>query len=309
MEVDPHRVDPVVVRARRIRVDGDPLLVRLVADGVVARDDVRLPVRRRDPLIRSFRGVRTHRHRDRLGGLHAVRLLRLADRVIVAAVAPVEELVREVDLVVVAEAVERADGVRVVRPSFIPRHVPLHGPRLAAVEGFVEAEQVVVPLRAHDPLGRADQMPRIRRIDADVGLRVILHELRRTRRIAGVAAGLRRIRRSCARVLAGGRPGTRRHAAVAVARAVVERRSVDLGAIAAHLLRRHVDVRHAGLLVARRVCLVGLIALRHVADARIERRRGAPRARCRSEDDRRADEPCEDEYAAELHGVTSWLGD
>src|SRR5581483_8627303 len=142
------------------------------------------------------------------GGLHRVRLLRLADRVVLAAVALVEELVRQVDLVVVAEAVERPDRVGVVRPSFVAGYVSLHGPRLSAVERLVEAEQVVVALRAHDPLGRADQMPWIRGIDSDVGLGVILHELRRTRRIPRVAAGLRWIRRSCTRVLAGGRAGT-----------------------------------------------------------------------------------------------------
>ena len=301
MEVDPHGVDPVEMRACRIRVDRYPLLVRLVADGVVARDDVRLAVGGRDPLCRRCRAVWSHRHGDDLGGLHGIGLLRLPDCEVVAAVALVEELVRQVELVVVAEAVEGADGVGVVGPAFVPRHMTLHGPRLAAVERLVEAKEVVVALGAHDPLGRADQMLRIRRIDADVGFGVILHQLRRARGIPRVAAGLCRIGRRFARVLAGRGAGAGGHAAVPVARAVVEPGRVDLGPVAAHLLRRHVDVGHTGLLVARRVRLVRLIALRHVADARTERRRSALRGRCRSEDDSCAGEPCEDGYAAELH--------
>src|SRR5207248_5744593 len=114
-----------------------------------------------DPLRRRGGAMRPHRDGDHLGRLHGIRLLRLADGEVVAPVRVIEELVRKVELVIVAEAVERADRVGVVGPTFVPRYVTLHRPRRATIKRLVEAGQVVVTLGADEPLDRADQMQRI----------------------------------------------------------------------------------------------------------------------------------------------------
>src|SRR5438132_1076376 len=93
-------------------------------------------------VIHCLSGSRPHGDADDLGRLDRVRLLRLADGVVLASVRVVEELVRQVELVVVAETVERTDRVGVVRPAFEAGDVPLDAPRRAAVERLVEAEQV-----------------------------------------------------------------------------------------------------------------------------------------------------------------------
>ena len=54
VEVDPHDVDTVVMQARRVVVDRDPLLVRLVADAVVGGHEVGPAVVGRDPVGRSL---------------------------------------------------------------------------------------------------------------------------------------------------------------------------------------------------------------------------------------------------------------
>ena len=282
VEDNPHRVDPVVVRAGRIRVDRDPLLVRLAADAVVGGDEVRVAVDGRPPAGRVRGPVRPHRDGDHLGRLHGIRLLRLADGEVVAPVRVIEELVRKVELVIVAEAVERADRVGVVGPTLVPRHVTLHRPRRATIERLVEAGQVVVTLGADEPLDRADQMQRISRVDTNVRLGMVLDQLRRSRGIARVAPSLRRVRPRGARVLTRGRARTSRHARVAIVRPIVERTRVDLGSIAANPLRRRIDVRDAKALDALRVRRVGLRPLRYVPHTRIgprRSRRGARRSR------------------------------
>src|SRR5690348_1782931 len=162
------------------------------------------------------------------------------------------------ELVVVAEGVERPDGVGVVGPPFVSRDMTLYRPRRATIERFVEAGQVVVALGADEPFGRADQMQRIRRIDTNVRLGVVPDQLRGGRGIARIAPDLRRVRPRGARVLTRGRLRTRGHARVAVVRPVVERTRVDLWSVAADSLRRRIDVSDALNLNALRVRRVGL---------------------------------------------------
>ena len=66
--------------------------------------------------------------------------------------AVVEELVRQQRLVIVAECVEGADRIGVVGKALIARNVAHRRPGLAAIEGLVEAEQVVIALGAGKPL-------------------------------------------------------------------------------------------------------------------------------------------------------------
>src|SRR5207248_6635189 len=94
-----------------------------------------------------------------------------------------------------------AHRVGVVSPALVAGDVALVGPALAAVEGLVEAEDVVVALRTDEPLRGADQVVRVGRVDDDVRLRMALDQHRRGGREAGCAAGLGRIG---TQVLAGG---------------------------------------------------------------------------------------------------------
>ncbi len=59
-EDDPHRVDAVVEGAGRIRVDSDPLLVRLTAHTIIGGDVVRVAVVGRDPIAYRCRPVLAH---------------------------------------------------------------------------------------------------------------------------------------------------------------------------------------------------------------------------------------------------------
>ena len=225
-----------------------------------------------------------HRHRDHLRGLRGIGLLVGIDREVVCAVAVVEELVAEDQRVVVAVAVEGSDRVRVVGPALIARDVTLDGPVGAAIERLIEAEHVVVALGADEPLGRADQMARIGRVDPDVGFRVVLDQHRGRGRVAGIAAGLGRIGTL---VLAGGCSprGARRLAVIAVV-GTIAGRIRDLRRVAAHLLGRRENVRNRA--VARRVRTVGLPALRHRADpgvCRLDWRRSQDRESERRHDD------------------------
>src|SRR6266404_7917104 len=98
-------------------------------------------------------------------------------RAIVVLVEPefvVVELVRQDKRIEVAPRVERADRIRVVGPAFVTWDVTVDRPRLAAVERLVEPEQVVVALAVDEPFALGDEMLRIRGVDADVGLRMIL---------------------------------------------------------------------------------------------------------------------------------------
>ena len=267
-EYDPHRVDAAEERARRIRVDRDPLLVGLAPLRGVGRDDVGFPVVGRDPLARGRGPLGPYRGRDHLGRLRRVRLAVLVYLEAVR-VAVEEELVRQHERVKVAVLIERADRVGVVGPTLVPGDVTLHGPRCPAVHRLVEAEEMVVTLSADEPLGLPDEMVRIRRIDADVGLRVVLHQHRFRGWIAGVAAGLRRIGTA---VLAGIRAGAFGHAVVSVRRREAGEEG-DLGRVAAGPLRRRDNVRNS-IGHARRVGPVALGALRHVADPRRRRAHG-----------------------------------
>ena len=125
VEVDPHDVDAVEVRAVGIGVDGDPLLVRLVADAVVGGHEVRRAVVRGDPVGGLGRAMRMHRHGDDFGRLTRVRLLLSAEAEVVAAVGVVIELVVQQELVIVAIPVESSHRVGVVRPPFVARNVAL----------------------------------------------------------------------------------------------------------------------------------------------------------------------------------------
>ena len=107
--------------------------------------------------------------RDGLGGVRGIGLPIRVD-LIALHIAVVEELVRKNQRVEVAESVERADRVGVVAPAFVSRDVALDGPGEATVPGLVEPEHVVVALRAREPLGLADQVIGIHRVDPDVRL-------------------------------------------------------------------------------------------------------------------------------------------
>ena len=146
--------------ARRVGIDREPLLVRFLAFLRVDRDVVRGIVVSSDPALRqrntSDRMRRMNSNRDHLRGHARVGLLVWVGLVVVGAVGVVIELVGQVQLVIVAEAVEGAHRVGVIGPAFVSRDVTLHGPRRTAVEGLVEAEQVVVALGADDPLHGSD---------------------------------------------------------------------------------------------------------------------------------------------------------
>ena len=163
-----------------------------------------------DPIARRLlaRGARRmNRDGDRLWGNRRVRLLRAVVQD-VASRLRVDEHVREDQRVEVSPRVEGTDGIRVVRPALVTRDVSLHGPRGSAVPRLVEAEQVVVTLGADEPLALPDQMRRIGRVDANVGLGVVLHQQRRVRDVLG---------REAARLLAGRRARARRFAPARIA--------------------------------------------------------------------------------------------
>ena len=245
VEDDPHRVDGVEVRARRVAVDGDPLLVRLVADWRIGRDVVRPAVDGRLPAARAARPLRADRDGDDLlrhGRVHGV----VSDVEVMATVGVVVELVAEDELVEVPVAVEGADRVGVVRPALKAGDVALARPGLAAVGGLVEAEHVVVALRAHEPLRGADQVVGSLGVDDQVRLRVALDQLRHRGRVAGRAAGLGGI---TTERLAGGRPpGAVFRTAVALSRLLQP--VGHLRRVTARLLGRGEDVRHLRHLAA-----------------------------------------------------------
>ena len=91
-------------------------------------------------------------HRDHLRRLTRVGLALRGQGEVMAPVRVVEELVVQQELVVITEPVEGADWVGTIRPALVAGDVPLDVPGLAAVEGLVEAERVVVAFRAVKPL-------------------------------------------------------------------------------------------------------------------------------------------------------------
>ena len=109
-----------------------------------------MPVVGRDPTVRPARPLRTDGDRDRFIRNRAVGLV--ASLVLLVSRAVVEELVRQQRLVIVAECVEGADRIGVVGKALIARNVAHRRPGLAAIEGLVEAEQVVIALGAGKPL-------------------------------------------------------------------------------------------------------------------------------------------------------------
>ena len=174
-----------------------------------------------------------------------------------AAVLLVIEHVRQHEGVKVPPLVERTDGVGVVRPALVARDVALDIPRQSAVEGLVEAEEMVVALRVDEPLALPDQVHRVRGVDANVRLGVILHE-----------------QHVVCHVLLGERPdvlagvyaaGAERAATVGVTGVAVAGEVLDLRCVAAGSLGRRRDVRDALLPVAGGERRVGLIAPRRGA--------------------------------------------
>jgi len=147
----------------------------------------------RYPVSRSRRTMWMYRDGDDLGRDNRIRLLGGANREVVRAILVIEELVGQDQLIVVPEAIESPNRVGVIGPAFIAWDMPPDRPFLAAIEGLVESQQVVVTLGADEPLGGADQVLGVGGIDPDVGLRVIFDQHRRGCRIAGVAADLGRI--------------------------------------------------------------------------------------------------------------------
>ena len=238
----PHGVHAAVVRAGRIRVDGDPLLVGIARVRVLrGHQVVRVAAVRGYParcrrLARQGR-VWMHGDRDRLGRNSRVDLIRPVV-VVVPAGLTVIELVGQDHGVEVAPRVERPDRVRVVGPSLVAGDVALHRPGRAAVERLIEAEQVVVALAIDHPFALADQVAGIVGVDPKVRLGVVLHPQRRVGDVLG------RVR---TQVLAGRRrAGACRAAAVEVA--VGRGQTVDvqrLGRVAADALGGRRDVRDA----------------------------------------------------------------
>ena len=274
-EEDPHRVDAVMKGTQRVRVDGDPLLVRLASLGVVRGDDVGRPRPRRHPVVRAARVVRANVRGDDLRGKGRIRLDVLVDAEVMPTARGVRELIGEDQRVEVAPPVERADWVGVVRPSLVAGHVPLGRPGRPAVPGFVEAEEVVVALGAHEPFRLSDEVAGIRRVDADVRFGVVLHEHRLRGGVAGVAPLLGGIR---ARVLEGVRAGAFAHAGVPVVRPVA-REERRLRRVAAGPLRRRDDVLD---LRGGEACRVVAVALCPLTDDRAGQRcAGRAGRRCR----------------------------
>jgi len=132
------------------------------------------------------------------------------------------------------------------------------------VERLVEAEEMVVTLCPGEPFARADDVPGIGRVDADVGLRLVRHEHRSGCRVRRDASRLSRIWRG-AGVLAGRAPRTGGFAGVSVVRPVVERRR-NLGPVAAHLAAGHEIIGDVVGCVASRRRSSRPAFLRHVAD-------------------------------------------
>ena len=129
---------------------------------------------RRQPSVSRLRAVRTNCDPDprpRQSRIHAPGEVVPPGRVVV-------EHVWQQDGVVVPPRIEGADGIRVVRPPFVAGNVALLRPGHSSVERLEESRQMVVRLRVDEPLADADQMARVRRIDANVGFRMVLHEQR-----------------------------------------------------------------------------------------------------------------------------------
>src|SRR5713101_5121771 len=77
---------------------------------------------------------------------------------------------------VVSECVESADRIGVVGESLVTGNMTLHRPGLAAVERFIETQQVVISLGAHKPFGLPDQVIGVAGVYSKVRLAVVVHK-------------------------------------------------------------------------------------------------------------------------------------
>src|SRR5258708_18547020 len=212
-----------------------------------------------DPLPRARRAVRPDRDADCLVADAGVGFLASAE--LLGSVRLVIELVREDHLIVVAEAVEGPDWVRVVGPALVTRYVTLDRPRFPSIQGFVEAEDMVIALCAGEPLARANQVSRIGWVDLDVGFRVVVDQHGGGSRKPGVAPLLGGIRPQI--LTCGGRTIARRLAGVPVDGTVVH--SVgNFRCVATDLLRGGKHVRH---MVHHEAILKRVVSLRSLGDA------------------------------------------
>ena len=125
-----------------------------------------------DPLPRARGAVWANRDADRLIGYAGIGLL--AGVELHASVRLVSKLVRENQLIIVSEAVEGPDWVGVVGPTLVTGYVTLDGPCFPSIEGFVEAQDMVIAFRAGKPFGRANQVIRIGWVHLNVGFRVVV---------------------------------------------------------------------------------------------------------------------------------------
>src|SRR5205085_634100 len=105
---------------------------------------IRVALVGRVPVGCRRRALWAYRNGDDLGWNNRVRLLGRADRNVVRAILVVEKLVSQDELIVVPIAIEGADRVGVIGPTFIPWDMPLGRPCLAAVDRLVESQQMVV---------------------------------------------------------------------------------------------------------------------------------------------------------------------
>ena len=159
----PHRINAPVMRTGGICVGCEPLLVRNIGVRIGCRHQIiGLAFVRGDPACsRRFAGqgfCRMHRHGNGLGRNRGVCLV-CAVVILLEAKLVVVELVRQHQRIEITPRVKSANGIGVVGPTFITRHMALHRPCLAAIEGFIEAEQMAVSLSADGPFGLPDQMP------------------------------------------------------------------------------------------------------------------------------------------------------
>src|SRR5439155_21723860 len=249
----PGNVHTAEVRAARVGVDRDPLLVE--DRGAVercARDQVDTPAVDDVPRVWGRRAPWPDRDPD--SGSWQGRIDAARDKPVLP-IWGIREHVRQHDDVEIAPGIKCARRIGVVGPAFVAGNMADLRPGGATVEGLEEAGEMVVALGVHDPLAHADQMPCVGRVDVEVRLGEIL----RTQRWVGHV--LCRVR---ADVLAcGRRAGALGGATVRIP--LTGRKTTlvaHLRGITADALCGRADARHATLRVTRRKRRVRLGALR-----------------------------------------------